>query len=64
MPLMLFDNDTDFTLGNTFCTAALEAGAYFHPRHNMFLSCAHTAADIDRALEAADAGFNAVARVG
>lgn len=64
MPLMLFDNDDGFRLANTFCTAALDAGAYFHPKHNMFLSCAHTAADIDRALEAADAGFNAVARVG
>jgi glutamate-1-semialdehyde 2,1-aminomutase len=30
----------------------------------MFLSCAHTAADIDAALEAADAGFAAVARLG
>ncbi|MDB5316922.1 MAG: class aminotransferase [Rhodospirillales bacterium] len=64
MPLMLFDNDPDFRLGNTFCTAALDAGAYFHPRHNMFLSCAHTPRDIDRAVEAADSGFSAVARVG
>ena len=64
MPLMLFDNDPDFCLGNTFCSAALDAGAYFHPRHNMFLSCAHTPSDIDRALEAADAGFSAVARAG
>jgi glutamate-1-semialdehyde 2,1-aminomutase len=47
-----------------FCAAALSAGAYFHPRHNMFLSCAHTEADIDRALEAAEAGFVAVARGG
>jgi glutamate-1-semialdehyde 2,1-aminomutase len=30
----------------------------------MFLSCAHTEADIDRALEAADDGFAAVARLG
>jgi glutamate-1-semialdehyde 2,1-aminomutase len=39
----------------------LRHGAYFHPKHNMFLSCAHTEADIDRALEAAEAGFRAVA---
>jgi len=64
MPLMLFDNDADFRLGNTFCAAALDAGAYFHPKHNMFLSCAHTPRDIDQALEAAEAGFSAVARVG
>ncbi|NMJ40681.1 aminotransferase class III-fold pyridoxal phosphate-dependent enzyme [Roseomonas sp. JC162] len=64
MPLVLFEGDEGFRLGNAFCSAALEAGAYFHPRHNMFLSCAHTEADIDRALQAADAGFAAVARLG
>lgn len=64
MPLMLFEGDEGFRLGNAFCAAALAAGAYFHPRHNMFLSCAHTAADIDRALQAADAGFAAVAKLG
>ena len=35
-------------------------GRTFHPKHNMFLSCAHTEADIDDALEAADAGFRVV----
>ncbi|MBW6398389.1 aminotransferase class III-fold pyridoxal phosphate-dependent enzyme [Roseomonas sp. HJA6] len=64
MPLMLFEGDEEFRFGNAFCSAALEAGAYFHPRHNMFLSCAHGEADIDRALQAADAGFAAVARLG
>jgi glutamate-1-semialdehyde 2,1-aminomutase len=64
MPLMLFEGDADFRLGNAFCAAALAAGAYFHPRHNMFLSCAHAEADIDRALEAANAGFAAVAKLG
>ncbi|RUY83385.1 glutamate-1-semialdehyde 2,1-aminomutase, partial [Mesorhizobium sp. M7A.F.Ca.CA.001.10.2.1] len=38
-------------------------GAYFHPRHNMFLSAAHTAKDIDLALQAADAGMAAAAQV-
>ncbi|RYJ00088.1 MAG: aminotransferase class III-fold pyridoxal phosphate-dependent enzyme, partial [Acetobacteraceae bacterium] len=61
MPLMLFEGDADFTRGNAFCAAALRAGAYFHPKHNMFLSCAHTAADIDLALQAAEAGFAAAA---
>jgi glutamate-1-semialdehyde 2,1-aminomutase len=64
MPLVLFDGDEGFRLGDAFCTAALAAGAYFHPRHNMFLSCAHGPADIDRALQAADAGFAAVAALG
>jgi glutamate-1-semialdehyde 2,1-aminomutase len=63
MPLVLFDDDADFRKGNAFCSAALRAGAYFHPRHNMFLSCAHGPADIDRALEAADEGLAAVARI-
>jgi glutamate-1-semialdehyde 2,1-aminomutase len=64
MPLMLFAGDADFALGNVFCAAALRAGAYFHPKHNMFLSAAHRPKDIERALQAADAGFAAVARLG
>ena len=64
MPLVLFDDDADARKGAAFCSAALRAGAYFHPRHNMFLSCAHQAADIDAALQAADAGLAAVARMG
>jgi len=62
MPLVLFDNDPEYQRGKAFCSAALRAGAYFHPRHNMFLSVAHTEADIGRALEAAEAGFNAAKR--
>lgn len=64
MPLMLFADDAGFARGSAFCSAALRAGAYFHPKHNMFLSCAHTEGDIDRALEAAGEGFAAVARMG
>jgi glutamate-1-semialdehyde 2,1-aminomutase len=61
MPLFLFDGDTEFRLGSAFCRAALDHGAYLHPRHNMFLCAAHTEADIDRVLEAAEAGFRALA---
>ncbi|MGE0725733.1 MAG: aminotransferase class III-fold pyridoxal phosphate-dependent enzyme [Alphaproteobacteria bacterium] len=60
MPLMQFEGDADFAIGERFCAAAMRAGAYFHPRHNMFLSAAHAEVDIDRALEAAEAGFRAV----
>ena len=60
MPLFLFDGDSDFAIGSTFCRAALRAGAFLHPRHNMFLCAAHTEADIDQVLEAAEAGFRAV----
>lgn len=62
MPMVLFEDDADGAKGRAFCAAALRAGAYFHPRHNMFLSLAHREADIDRALVAAAAGFEALER--
>jgi glutamate-1-semialdehyde 2,1-aminomutase len=54
MPAVLFDGDRELRLGNAFGLAALRHGAYFHPRHNMFICAAHTASDIDRGIEAAD----------
>ena len=63
MPMVLFEDDTDNKKGAAFCSAALRAGVYFHPKHNMFLSVAHTEADIGRALEAAELGFSAVKRM-
>lgn len=60
MPLFLFDDDPEFRKGFAFCRAVLEHGAYLHPRHNMFLCAAHTEADMDRVLEAAEAGFRAI----
>lgn len=60
MPLMLFDDDAEVRKGRAFCATALRHGAFFHPQHNMFLSSAHRAADIDAALEAASHGFKAV----
>ncbi len=62
MPTLLFDDDPDWKKGFAFCAEALRHGAYLHPKHNMFLSCAHTDADIDAVLDAADAGFRLVAR--
>jgi glutamate-1-semialdehyde 2,1-aminomutase len=64
MPPVLFDDDADFRKGAAFCTASLRNGAYFHPRHNMFLSAAHGPADIARALAAAEHGMRAVAALG
>ncbi|WP_431302156.1 aminotransferase class III-fold pyridoxal phosphate-dependent enzyme [Sediminicoccus sp. BL-A-41-H5] len=61
MPLFLFEGDEEFRLGRAFCAAALKAGAYLHPRHNMFLCAAHTEADIALVLDAAEAGFRAIA---
>lgn len=54
MPSVLFDGDRELRLGNAFGLAALRHGAYFHPRHNMFICAAHSASDIDRGIEAAD----------
>ena len=61
MPTILFDGDADFSKGSRFCLEALRRGVYLHPRHNMFLSTAHTVADIDFALEATRAAFAALA---
>ena len=62
MPTLLFVDDPEHRRGEAFCAQALRHGAYMHPRHNMFLSCAHEASDIDLVLEAAEAGFRHVAR--
>jgi glutamate-1-semialdehyde 2,1-aminomutase len=43
-----------------FAAAAVEHGVLLHPRHNWFLSAAHSDDDIDSALVATDAGFRAV----
>ncbi len=61
MPMILFEDDTDFRKGELFCRSALAEGVYFHPRHNMFLCAAHGEAEIAEALAAADIGLAAVA---
>ncbi len=61
MPTLLFDDDPDFAKGDLFTQEALKRGVYLHPRHNMFLSTAHTEADIDFALEATKAAFDVLA---
>jgi glutamate-1-semialdehyde 2,1-aminomutase len=60
MPTILFDDDTDFTIGERLAAEALKRGVYLHPRHNMFLSAAHTADDIDFALEVTREAFAAL----
>jgi glutamate-1-semialdehyde 2,1-aminomutase len=64
MPMVLFDQDSDFAKGNLFCQEALQRGVYLHPRHNMFLSTSHTEADIDEALAATNEAFAVVASRG
>ena len=39
----------------------LSRGVYMHPKHNMFLSLAHTEADIETALSVTDEAFKIVA---
>jgi len=63
MPVILFDNDADRRLGNAFCLDLLSRGIYMHPTHTMFLSSAHTAADIDATLVATNEALAAVARL-
>ncbi|MES2532754.1 MAG: aminotransferase class III-fold pyridoxal phosphate-dependent enzyme [Pseudomonadota bacterium] len=62
LPLILFDNDPGVDRGAVFAAEALRRGVYLHPRHNMFLSLAHTEQDIDLALQATDAAFALVAK--
>jgi glutamate-1-semialdehyde 2,1-aminomutase len=62
MPQILFDDDPHFSVGYAWAAEALKHGAYFHPYHNMFLSSAHTSADIAVALEAANRAFEVVRR--
>jgi glutamate-1-semialdehyde 2,1-aminomutase len=59
MPLFLFDEDRDLAKGFAWSAAMLERGVYVHPWHNMFLCAAMTEADIDFALDAAEASFSA-----
>jgi glutamate-1-semialdehyde 2,1-aminomutase len=60
MPTVLFADDPQVEKGRLFTTEALRGGAWLHPQHNMFLSAAHTEADIDRALQATDSAMAAV----
>ena len=60
IPNLSFAGDADFSKAMTFCGEAAAHGAILHPRHNWFLSSAHTDADIDHVLEATDAAFRAV----
>ncbi len=61
MPLILFKNDANFELGNRFVSEVLARGVYMHPWHNMFLSVAHTAQDIEEVLHATRGAFQAMA---
>ncbi|WP_207801839.1 aminotransferase class III-fold pyridoxal phosphate-dependent enzyme [Phenylobacterium hankyongense] len=60
MPLFLFDEDPDLRKGFFWSSEMLKRRVYVHPWHNMFMCAAMTLADIDQALEAAEASFAAL----
>jgi glutamate-1-semialdehyde 2,1-aminomutase len=60
MPNLSFPGDQDFARARAFCAAAADHGVIFHPRHNWFVSAAHTDGDVDQAAAAAREGFRAV----
>ncbi|MEP7023515.1 MAG: aminotransferase class III-fold pyridoxal phosphate-dependent enzyme [Actinomycetota bacterium] len=60
MPNLSFPGDAGYTRASLFCGTAAAHGTLLHPRHNWFLSAAHTSDDIDQALQATDEAFRAV----
>ncbi len=60
MPNLSFTGDENFARAQAFCAEAVDHGVIFHPRHNWFVSAAHTEPDVERAVAAARAGFRAV----
>jgi glutamate-1-semialdehyde 2,1-aminomutase len=63
MPYLTFAADTDHERISAFAEQALSHGVYLHPRHNWFLSAAHTDDLVGRALDATDQAFAHVRRV-
>ena len=57
MPKVRFATEDDFLRFQRFCAAATRRGAYFHPFHNWFLSTAHSAEDVARTIDIADAAL-------
>jgi glutamate-1-semialdehyde 2,1-aminomutase len=60
LPNLSFPGDKDFTKARAFSATMLERGVIVHPWHNWFLSAAHDDGDVDRFLEAAQDGLQAV----
>ncbi len=57
MPFLTFAGDVAYQRANLFTSEAVKRGVYLHPRHNWFLSAAHTTEDINEALEVTDVAF-------
>ncbi|MDH2528296.1 aminotransferase class III-fold pyridoxal phosphate-dependent enzyme [Acinetobacter baumannii] len=63
MPQMLFEDDATFALGKHWTASIMKQGAFFSFYHNMFISEAHTAADIQKTLEYTDYAFSQLKNV-
>jgi glutamate-1-semialdehyde 2,1-aminomutase len=57
MPFLSFVGDTEYQRARLFTGEAVKRGVYLHPRHNWFLSAAHSQEDINDALEVTDIAF-------
>ncbi|HEY4098593.1 MAG TPA: aminotransferase class III-fold pyridoxal phosphate-dependent enzyme [Baekduia sp.] len=60
LPFMTFADDPEFERAALWAGACARNGVYLHPVHNWFLSTAHDAETIDRALAGTDEAFTAV----
>lgn len=61
MPYLKFVDDDHHAVTERWAAEVARHGAFVHPRHNWFLSTAHTAEDIEVVLAATDAAFAAIA---
>jgi glutamate-1-semialdehyde 2,1-aminomutase len=60
MPGLRFADDENFARARAFCAAVVDHGVLVHPRHNWFVSAAHTDRDVERVLDATARGFQVV----
>jgi glutamate-1-semialdehyde 2,1-aminomutase len=60
LPMILFEDDSDFRLGFCWTSEALTRGVYIHPWHNNFICAALTEDDVTTTLAATDEAFDAL----
>ena len=61
MPYLKFIDDDQLALTEWWAAEVATGGVFLHPRHNWFISTAHTADDIDHVLDASDRAFATIA---
>lgn len=61
MPNLVFEGDPRFKRGRRFSGLAARRGIILHPRHNWFVSAAHTADDVKTTVAVAEECFGLVA---